>query len=78
MARTWTSPGSRVGNFSTFLEAYSRTDLDGLDPGKTVVSLTPGLRFNVHHHVFMAGVDLPVMNPKPWQQIFRFTYIYAF
>lgn len=79
LAKTWTSPDARFGNFSTFLETYARTDLDGPEVGHTVVSLTPGLRFNIHHHhVFMLGIELPVTHPKPYEQIVRFTYIYAF
>lgn len=79
LAKTWTSPDGRFGNFSTFLETYARTDLDGPEVGHKVVSLTPGLRFNVrHHHVFMLGIELPVTHSKPYEQIIRFTYIYAF
>ena len=79
LAKTWTSPGAALGNLSTFLEAYSKTDLDGHYSGHSVVMLTPGLRFNVqHHHVFMFGVDVPLNDPRPYDDLFRFTYIYSF
>ena len=78
VAKARTSPASRFGSFSTFPENYARTDLDGPDPGRTMVSPTPGLRFNArHHHVVMAGIELPVTNPEPDQQLFRLTDIYA-
>ena len=79
LAKTWTSPNAVLGNFSTFLETYSKTDLDGRLHGQSVVMLTPGLRFNVQHsHVFMFGVDVPLSDPRPYDDLFRFTYIYCF
>ncbi len=79
LARTWTTAESVCGNFTTFVENYARTELDGARHGQTVLTLTPGARFNVHHHhVFMAGVDFPMTDPRPFSHVFRFTYIYAF
>ncbi len=79
LAKTWTSPTSRLENFTTFVEAFSKTDLDGPNRGHAVVTLTPGFRFNLHHHhVIMTGVDLPVTAPRPFEQILRVTYIYSF
>ena len=79
LAKTWTRPTARLGNFSTFLEAYAKTDLDGRQEWNSVLTLTPGFRFNLPpHHIFMAGVDLPVTAPRPYDQIVRFTYIYSF
>ena len=68
-----------LGNFSTFVEAYAKTDLDGPHPGKTSVTLTPGLRCTIaHHHVVMLGVDLPLTHPRTFDETFRLTYIYSF
>jgi hypothetical protein len=79
LARTWSGPDAPLENLSTFVEAYARTDLDGNRPGHSSFTLTPGFRFNVqHHHVFMAGVDLPVSHPRPFDCLARFTYIYSF
>lgn len=79
LAQTWSRPDSGLGNFSTFLEAYAKTDLDGPHSSRTGVTLTPGFRFNLyHHHVVMFGVDIPVTTPRPFDQIFRLTYIYSF
>ena len=78
-AKTWTSPTSLLENFTTFLEAFSKTDLDGPNHGHSIVTLTPGFRFNLHHHhVIMTGVDLPVSAPRPFEEIVRLTYIYSF
>lgn len=79
LAKTWTSPKAALGNFSTFFETYARTDLDGPRAGRSVVTLTPGLRFTLaHHHVFMAGVDFPVSEPRPYEHLVRLTYILSF
>ena len=78
-ATTWTHPDAPMGNLSTFIEAYAKTDLDGPRAGRSVVTLTPGFRFTVaHRHVFMFGVDLPVSEPRPYEQLFRFTYLCSF
>lgn len=79
LAKTWTRPDAALGNFTTFVEAYAKTDLDGPQPGRTSISLTPGLRCTLaKHHILMAGVDLPVTHPRGFDEIFRFTYIYSF
>lgn len=79
LAKTWTSSTAGLGNLSTFVEGYARTDLDGRRSGRTVVTLTPGFRFTVaRRHVFMVGVEFPVSEPRPFEQIFRFTYLCSF
>jgi hypothetical protein len=79
LAKTWTHSDALIGNLSTFVEAYAKTDLDGAHPGTTVATLTPGVRFTIaHRHVLMCGVDFPVTQPRPFEEIYRFTYIYNF
>jgi hypothetical protein len=48
------------------------------------VEVTPGIRFNLGKinginlgldNWLMAGVDIPNAGPKPWDAIYRFTYI---
>jgi hypothetical protein len=79
LAKTWSSPDSLFGNATTFVEAYGKTDLDGNDSGHTVITLTPGLRATfAHRHIVMAGVDFPVTNPRPFERVFRLTYICNF
>lgn len=79
LARTWTTPRQAVGNLSTFLETYARTDLDGVHRSRTLVTLTPGVRANFfHHHVVMFGIDLPVNEPRALDELYRVTYIYSF
>lgn len=79
LAKTWTRPDAALGNLSTFVEAYAKTDLDGEKAGHSVVTLTPGLRCTfAHHHVVMAGVELPVSRPRPYEQVLRISYIYSF
>jgi len=79
LAKTWTAADSFFGNASTFVEAYGKTNLDGKDQGQTIVTITPGVRATfAHRHIVMAGVDLPVANPRPYERIIRLTYIYSF
>jgi hypothetical protein len=79
LARTWSSPESYFGNATTFLEAYGRTDLDGIHNGRSTLTLTPGLRATIaHRHIVMAGVEFPVTDPRPYERIVRLTYIYNF
>ena len=68
-----------VGNFTTFLEAYATTPLDGTSSGKTVFSLTPGIRFwFVPMNSFTFGVDLPVSHSPPFSAVYRVNYILNF
>jgi hypothetical protein len=88
IAKTLTQPDTPLlGNLSVFLETFAQTNLDGDHKSSTLVSLTPGLRFNLGKpewpglgidNWLMFGVDIPVSGPKPWDAIYRFTYIKNF
>ena len=80
LAKTWTpSHMLLLGNFTTFLEAFSTTDLDGATEGHTVMTLTPGVRFWFYpENSLTLGVDIPVTHPKPFANMFRATYILNF
>ncbi len=76
-----------LGGFTVFLENFAQTDLDGANSGHTVVTLTPGVRFNLgksdrvkfgKDNWILFGVDLPVAGPRPYDAICRFTYIKNF
>ena len=80
LAKTWTDPQTSVfGNFTTFLEAFAATDLDGQMSHHTALSLTPGIRlWFVHDQSLTLGVDLPASYPHPYSEVFRITYILNF
>jgi hypothetical protein len=79
LAKTWTDPAPFVGNFTTFVECFAKSDIDGPHPSKTIVSLTPGMRVNLWKtQILMVGVDIPLTGPKPYDGIFRLTYIANF
>jgi hypothetical protein len=88
IAKTLTRPDTPlVGNFTVFLEAFAQTNLDGQLKDRTLVSLTPGIRFNLGKlgwpgfgldNWVMGGVDIPVSGPHPWDAIYRLTYIKNF
>jgi len=79
LAKTWTGPDAALGNFTTFVETYARTDLDGQNAGRTTVTLTPGVRCTLaHRHTLIAGIDLPVSTPRPYEQLFRLSYVFSF
>ena len=80
LAKTWTRPDMPIlGNFTTFVEGYGTTNLDGDEKGVTTVTVTPGIRTTLGHgNVLMAGVDIPVSNPHPYGVMYRLTYIINF
>jgi hypothetical protein len=80
LAKTWTEPRTPVfGNFTTFLEAFATTDLDGTKSGHTVATLTPGVRFWFYPENSMTlGTDVPVSGPHPFNDVIRVTYILNF
>jgi len=79
LARTWTSPDGFFGNASTFVEFYGVTDLDGNGSGRTLLTVTPGIRATIaRRHILMAGVEFPLNDPMPFERIIRATYIYNF
>ena len=80
LARTWTDAATPVvGDLTTFLELYGTTPLDGASAGKTVLSLTPGVRFwFAPKNSFSFGADLPVSHDPPWSVVWRSTYILNF
>ncbi len=79
LARTWSSPESFFGNATTFLELYGITDLNGDLRGRSVLSVTPGVRATLaHRHIVMAGVEFPLTDPKTFDHTVRLTYIYNF
>jgi hypothetical protein len=80
LAKTWTAATTPVlANFTTFLEAFATTDLDGTTAHHTAVSLTPGVRFwFLRDQSLTLGVDVPVSQPHPNSEVFRITYILNF
>ena len=88
IAKTLTEPKTPfIGNFTLFVENFFQTDLDGAHFGTTLVSITPGVRFNLGtipglkfglDNWLMFGTDIPLSGPRPWDATFRFTYIKNF
>jgi hypothetical protein len=79
LASTWTLSSARLGNLSTFVEAYGRTLLDGDHSGRTSSVLTPGLRCTfAHQHILMLGYDIPLTEERAYQHLFRLTWITNF
>lgn len=80
LARTFTDATTPVvGDLTAFLELYGTTPLDGTSAGKTVLSLTPGVRFwFVPKNSLSLGVDLPVSHSPPYSAAWRATYILNF
>jgi hypothetical protein len=84
IAKTWTDRATPLfGNFTTFVELYATTNLDGPQSERglcyTEVNVTPAFRVNLtRNNILMGGVDLPVSNPHDFTKTFRLTYIYDF
>ena len=87
VAKTLTSPETPIfGSFTLFVEAFFQTDLDGATDGHTLGSITPACRFNLgkipglnlKDNWILMGVDLSVVGPRPWDALYRFSYIVNF
>jgi hypothetical protein len=88
LAKTITDPDTPIfGSLTFFVENYAQTDLDGSHDGRTLVTVTPGVRFNLgkceglnigKDNWVMFGTDIPISDYKPWDAIYRFTYIKNF
>jgi hypothetical protein len=88
LAKTITDSDTPIfGKLSLFVENFAQTDLDGSEAGRTLVTVTPGVRFNFGEsdrikmgsdNAVMFGTDIPVSEYRPWGAIYRFTYIKYF
>jgi hypothetical protein len=88
LARTLLGPDvPLLGDFTVVLEAFAQTTLDGASAGQTLVSLTPEVRFNLgtvpglrfgRDNWLLLGVDLPLAGPRPWDAVYRLSYIKNF
>jgi hypothetical protein len=88
IARTLLPPETPLlGGFTAFLETYGQTDLDGSNSGHTVVTMTPGVRFNLgksdrvrfgKDNWLLFGADIPISGPRPYDVGWRFSYIKNF
>lgn len=79
-AETWTSPSTPgFGNFTTFVEFFGQSFLDGATSGKTNVTVTPGFRFwFIPENSISFGVDFPVSSAPTIHEVYRATYILNF
>lgn len=79
-AETWTQPTTPVfGNFTTFVEFFGQSALDGANSGKTNVTVTPGIRFwFIPQNSFTVGVDLPISSKPAVHSVVRANYILNF
>ncbi|MGA2253756.1 MAG: hypothetical protein ABSG53_03765 [Thermoguttaceae bacterium] len=89
LAKTITGPDTPIfGKLSLFVENFAQTDLDGSEAGRTLVTVTPGLRFNFggkcdqikmgSDNALIFGTDIPVSEYRPWAAIYRLSYIKFF
>ena len=80
LAKTWTgTDAAGLRNFTTFLEAFANSSLDGTVHGRTNASLTPGIRFSLgKDQTIVAGIVLPASSPRLYEATYRLAYIYTF
>ena len=80
VAKTWTEPNTPCfGNFTTFVEFYNTTILDGSEYGNNAANVTPGFRVTLWpKNVLMGGIDLPLSSPHDFVAAYRLTYIRNF
>jgi hypothetical protein len=74
VAKTFVDPTvPLIGDFTAFVETFAETQLDGSRSGNTLVSFTPGVRFNPTGREekawwVQAGVEFPVSGPRPFNE----------
>ncbi|MGO9115877.1 MAG: hypothetical protein ACLP9L_42265 [Thermoguttaceae bacterium] len=87
LAKTITTAKAPISNLTLFVENFAQTDLDGSETGRTLLTVTPGLRFNFGTckeaklgttNAVIMGTDIPVSEYHPWDATYRFTYIKCF
>jgi hypothetical protein len=88
LAKTITAPDAPVfRNLTLFVENFAQTDLGGSETGRTLLTVTPGFRFNFgtckemkmgSSNAVIMGTDIPVSEYHPWDATYRFTYIKCF
>jgi hypothetical protein len=88
VAKTVTGPNASFFQYLTFFEEnFVQSVLDGPNPRRTFMTMTPGMRFNFPtskswkmggSNVLILGVDLPVSNYQPWSETWRLSYIRTF
>jgi hypothetical protein len=72
-----------VTDFTVFVEAFGETELDGSNSGRTLVTFTPGIRFNPTGREekarwVQAGVEFPVTRPRPFNERVLLAVIHDF
>ncbi len=83
-AKTFVGPTvPLVADFTVFVEAFAETGLDGSRSGSTLVSLTPGLRFNPTGREekawwVQAGVEFPLSGPRPFNERVHLAIVHDF
>lgn len=88
LAKTLTGLDAPIfSQFTIFLENCAQTNLDGSNAGHTVFTITPGFTFNLggcrcvrlgRDNWLMFGIDIPVSGPKPWDAVYRASYVMNF
>lgn len=82
IAKTWTQPNVPCfGNFTTFVEFYNTTNVNGTGSGLvyTEANVTPGFRVTLFpKNILMGGIDLPLSSPNAFCAAYRLTYIINF
>ncbi len=88
LAKTITDPDTPLlGNLTLVVENFAQTDLDGPHQGRTLVTVTPEVRFNLgkapniklgKDNWILFGTDIPVSDYHPWGVIYRLSYIKNF
>jgi len=66
-------------HLTLFLETFGRTNLDGVDAGRTRLSLLPGAKWELGREIYVGvGYELPVVGPRPYDGILHFQFVKEF
>ncbi len=82
-AKTFVEPDARFfADFTLFVETFGATTLTGETASRTGITFTPGLRWNLWKEdspwFLMAGVEIPVTGPQPFDQTILVSLVHWF
>ena len=78
LAKTWTGPAG-MRDFTTFIEAFANSALDGRVEGRTNSSLTAGISLPVgKSQTIIVGVVIPTTKPRGYEAAYELQYVFHF
>ena len=77
--RYFTSHDATLGDLAFYVESNILSPVGGGNSSQTVLSVGPGTRFHIaHNYFFLADMDFPVTDNKPYDYLLQFALLKVF